>query len=73
MVSAAVSATSSGLAPFVLIAAPVLALLAYFTPSIVAVQRPACRERGLVLFVNVFTGWTVIGWAFAMFLAVRDR
>ena len=48
---------------------PVVALLVlspiYFIPSIVAWARQ-CRRIGGVFVVNLFLGWTVLGWIGAL-------
>jgi hypothetical protein len=51
----------------------VLAVLgaAYGAPSLVARRRKAAN-LGAVVVVNLLLGWTVIGWAVAMAMAVRD-
>jgi len=46
-------------------------VLAYFAPTIVALARQ--RRAGLTFVVNLFLGWTVIGWLFAWLLALRRR
>ena len=46
--------------------------LAYFIPTIVAWVRHV-PNKGSVTVVNVFLGWTVIGWIVALAMAVRSR
>lgn len=46
----------------------VLAL--YFVPSIVAVARKVTHQ-GSVIVINVFLGWTFIGWVVALAMACR--
>jgi hypothetical protein len=48
------------------------AIAVYFTPVIVAWTRHA-PHRGWVTVVNVFLGWTVIGWVVALVMACRGR
>ena len=49
----------------------IFAVLIYFMPTIVAM---VLREDPLVIFlVNLFLGWTVIGWFAALFWAVAER
>jgi Superinfection immunity protein len=43
----------------------------YLLPTIVAVKRDLPNTAPLVI-VNVFLGWTLIGWVLALALAVRD-
>ncbi len=52
----------------------VLALVlgvAYFLPSIVAVHR-GVPSQGSVMVVNLFLGWTLIGWVVALAMAARS-
>ncbi|MGH3428161.1 MAG: superinfection immunity protein [Bryobacteraceae bacterium] len=48
----------------------VLAAL-YFTPTIVAFGRK--HETASVLVINLFLGWTFIGWVVALAMAVRGQ
>jgi hypothetical protein len=48
----------------------VLAL--YFLPSIVAVARKVTHQ-GSVIVINLFLGWTFIGWVVALAMAFRTR
>ena len=43
----------------------------YFTPTIVAFTRH--RQVASVAVVNLFFGWTFIGWVVALVMAVRDK
>jgi hypothetical protein len=45
---------------------------AYMMPTLVAVTRfgPACRR---ILAINFLLGWTVVGWLWAMLLALAPR
>ena len=47
----------------------IIILLVYFIPTGIA---PPGR-RGSVFFVNLVVGWTLIGWALAMYMALRAR
>ena len=42
----------------------------YFIPAIIAWSRPAPR-RGTVTMVNLFLGWTIVGWIVALAMAMR--
>jgi CHASE2 domain-containing sensor protein len=44
----------------------------YFTPVIIAWTRHSPR-RGWVTVINVFAGWTVIGWIAALVMACQSR
>jgi hypothetical protein len=41
----------------------------YFLPTVIAAARNA-RHLGAVIVINVFLGWTFIGWVVALALAV---
>lgn len=43
----------------------------FFSPTIIAVRRQ--RKIGIVLFCNLFLGWTLLGWGLAMAIAIDDR
>jgi hypothetical protein len=62
-----------GLAPmhliFMVLLLPFLAL--HFLPSIIACIRRA-RNLGWILVINIFLGWTIIGWVVALLWALRD-
>ncbi|HUA92744.1 MAG TPA: superinfection immunity protein [Terracidiphilus sp.] len=43
----------------------------YFLPAIIAAVRHA-HNTGGILLVNIFFGWTVIGWFAALLMAVSS-
>jgi hypothetical protein len=45
---------------------------AYFVPTIVAAARKV-PNQGSVFVINLFLGWTVIGWVVALAMAARSR
>lgn len=49
----------------------VAAFCIYFIPTFVAYQRRV-PNRPSVAVLNVFLGWTLIGWVVALALAARD-
>ncbi|MGY1709834.1 superinfection immunity protein [Geodermatophilus sp. SYSU D00758] len=49
-----------------------LALSLYFLPTIVALLRRA-PDRGTVVVLNLFLGWTFMGWVAALAIASRSR
>jgi hypothetical protein len=53
-------------------AAPLTILLValYFAPTIVALSRKV-TNRGSVAVINVFLGWTMVGWVVALAMASR--
>jgi hypothetical protein len=50
----------------------VLAITVYWAPTMVAVLRHA-PHFGSVLVVNLFLGWTLVGWVVALAMACRSR
>ncbi len=47
----------------------VLFLLFYFIPTLFAKSG----RRVSVFVINLFLGWTILGWVFALFMAVRSQ
>jgi hypothetical protein len=45
-------------------------LVLYFLPSVVAVARKVTHQ-GSVVVINLFLGWTLIGWVIALAMACR--
>ncbi len=43
----------------------------FFAPTIIGHQRG--KNVWLIALVNIFLGWTLIGWGLAMALATDDR
>lgn len=60
------SATDIGLLPLLILA------VLYFVPTIVALIRNV-TNRGSVIVINLFLGWTVIGWVAALAMAARTQ
>lgn len=50
-----------------------VALALYFLPSIVAMVREKENGTGGVLLVNLFLGWTVVGWLLAFVWGCSGR
>jgi hypothetical protein len=51
----------------------VLILIAlYFLPTIVAASRKVVN-LGSIVVINVFLGWTLVGWVVALAMAVRTN
>lgn len=46
-------------------------LIAYIMPTIIAVRRNA-SGLGVIVFLNVFLGWSMVAWAMAMAMAVQN-
>lgn len=44
----------------------------YFIPTIIATQRDV-PNKWSVAVINTLLGWTLIGWAIALAMAVRDN
>lgn len=47
----------------------IIILLLYFIPT--GIAHPS--RRASVFVVNLFFGWTVLGWVIALFMAVRSK
>ena len=43
----------------------------YFLPALLAFDR-GVPNKGSVLVINVFLGWTLIGWVIALAMAARS-
>lgn len=54
-----------------LVVVTLVALAAYFLPTIIAASRRAKHDMG-ILVVNLFLGWTLLGWVGALAWAVSD-
>lgn len=51
----------------------VLIVLIYFIPALQAYQTKH-RQKEAILILNLFLGWTTIGWVIALFWAyIKDR
>lgn len=46
-----------------------IALALYFLPTFMATSG----RKASVFVVNLFFGWTMIGWVVALFMAIRSR
>jgi len=44
----------------------------YFLPSLIGTFR-SVRNIGSVFVINLFLGWTFIGWVIALAMAVRSK
>ena len=44
----------------------------YFLPTIIAVDRHVVNKWSVVV-INVFLGWTLIGWVVALAMALRTQ
>jgi hypothetical protein len=44
----------------------------YFVPTFVALARQV-PHQGSVVVINLFLGWTLIGWVVALAMACRSR
>lgn len=49
----------------------VVVLLAYFVPTVVAFAR-GVSNSGSILVLNLFLGWTLVGWVVALAMAARS-
>src|ERR1700740_2819537 len=66
----ALAESDSGYGPaFVIVLA--LLIAGYFLPSIIAAARKV-RNTGSIVVINLFLGWTFIGWVVALAIAARS-
>jgi hypothetical protein len=49
-----------------------ISLAAYITPTIVALVRKP-PQFGAAIAVDIFLGWTIVGWVVALAMACRSR
>lgn len=49
----------------------IVAALVYFIPAVVAFSR-GVPNKGSVLVLNLFLGWTLVGWVVALAMAARS-
>lgn len=49
-----------------------LAAVAYFVPSIIAEERNSQKLHSIII-VNIFLGWTLIGWGVALAWACAKK
>ncbi len=47
-------------------------IIGYWVPTIIALVRHV-PNKGSVIVVNLFLGWTLIGWIVALAMACRSR
>lgn len=47
-------------------------LLLYFLPVLIAWGRKA-KNRASIGVLNLFLGWTLIGWVIALMMAVKEK
>ena len=45
----------------------------YWIPSIVAIFRRKWVNAGSIVVINLFLGWTLIGWVVALAMAVKSK
>ena len=49
----------------------ILAIVAYWVPTIIAIFRiKQIQNVGSIIVINAFLGWTVVGWVIALAMAV---
>ena len=61
-----------GGASFLLSGFGLVGLLLYFLPTVVALRRKVPNSIS-VLVINLFLGWSLIGWVVALAMAVRTK
>lgn len=62
----------SGVAVVFVIVIWVISFIAYWIPTVVAFVR-GVPNKASVLVINLFLGWTIIGWVVALAMAVRSH
>lgn len=52
----------------------IIILVLYFIPAVIGIARQK-RNAGAILVLNLFLGWTVVGWVVALVwaLTVEDK
>jgi hypothetical protein len=50
-----------------------VSIVAYWVPTIVAASRRGAVNTGSIVVINLFLGWTVVGWVIALAMACRSR
>ena len=50
----------------------IISFIAYWIPTIIALVR-GVPNKGSVIVINLFLGWTIIGWVVALAMAARSR
>ena len=51
----------------------VVAIVAYWVPTIVAlIRRSEIPNVGSIVVINLFAGWTLVGWVIALAMACRS-
>ena len=61
---------SAGLMPIGILALVFLASVLSIVPSVIAVLR-GCKQAGSIACVNIFSGWTCVGWIIALVWALK--
>lgn len=50
----------------------IVGFIAYWVPTVVALVRKV-PNKGSVIVINAFLGWTLIGWVVALAMAARSK
>lgn len=66
------SATTDDSGGAALLGLVVVSAFFYFLPSIIAIIRRV-RNLASVIVINLFLGWTLVGWVVALAMAVRTK
>jgi len=51
----------------------ILLFVIYFLPTLIAIMNSNRAHRFSAIFVNIFLGWSVIGWIVALILAMKEK
>jgi len=58
------------IALFIYIIMMILLILLYFLPSIIAIKKKE-KNKVTIIVINLFLGWTVIGWIFTLIWVIK--
>ena len=50
-----------------------VSLFIYFIPVLVAYDRRGVKNFDSIVIINLFLGWTLIGWVVALAMACADK
>ncbi|CAM3900514.1 superinfection immunity protein [Mycobacterium frederiksbergense] len=72
LILAASEDDSGAAAGFAVVVLVVLSFIVYWVPTVIAFIR-AVPNKASVLVINLFLGWTLIGWVVALAMSVRSK
>lgn len=57
------------IAIFIVILITIIFIVLYLLPSILAIRKK-CKNLSKIILINVFLGWTIIGWLISLFFVI---